>query len=476
MGRSANITYRLPCAVIVISGTVRRTLDKDRDPGQTVDGVRAELVSKTVQVRHQADDGSDRTVTVKGGWFFQYKSSFSLQEEGRFRKASAESSGPVAELISAGATLAGVALAAAKVTFEAAEGRTVEKRRRDNYKMAYEEVAGERAALAGERGRLRAKLRALEAALIDDPGNSATLRPQLQALRETERLLDERIAVLDAHYAAWLATRVTSVDDQFELAVRLADLPVTVEDADAKFGGKALSDTSPGAVPDDPGELWRRYGLAMLATWARNRADTDQVAAAEPDDLVAREAEPVTISVVEHVSGQPVVTSRSRHLVADTRSPLRVYRLERSWFGRRSLALSFSENGYLSGVEAEGAAALGAAAKALAGTPTAAASGVESVTTLQSGLATARQAGLAAQLTRVKSQVELRQQEVLAAGLDVTADDAARLARLNQLKEIFEAQTAIRDVDPSLVIAAKAAAAGDLGWYSAAEQPRSSAE
>ena len=471
MGRSTKITYRLPCAVTVISGTVRRTLDKDRDVGKTLDGMRAELVSKTVQVRHQADDGSDRTVTVKGGWFFQYKSSFSFQEDGRLTKASSETTGAGTELISAGATLAGVALAAAKVTFDAAEERKVEKRRRDSYKMAYDEVAAERTVLAAERTRLRTKLRELEAALIDDPGDSTTLRPQLQALRETQRLLDERIAALDAHYAAWLAGRVTSVDDQFELVVRLVDLPATIEDADAKFGGKALSDASPGAVPDDPGDLWRRYGLAVLAKWERMRASTDQVVRTESDDLVAREAEPITISVVEHVSEQPVVTSRSRHLVADARSPLRVYRLNRSWFGRRSLAISFSENGYLSGVDAEGAAALGEAAKALAGTPAALGSGVESVTKLQSGLATARQAGLTAELSRVKSQVELRQQEILAAGLDVTAGDAARLARLNQLKEIFEAQTAIKDVDPSLVAAAKAAVVEDLSWYSAPEQP-----
>lgn len=470
MGRSTKITYRLPCAVIVISGTVRRTLDKDRDVGKTLDGMRAELVSKTVQVRHQADDESGRAVTAKGGWFFQYKSSFSLQEDGRLTKASSETTGAGTELISAGATLAGAALAAAKVTFGAAEERRVDKRRKDSYKMAHEEVATERSALAEERTRLRMKLRELEAALIDDPGESATLRPQLQALRETQRLLDERITALDAHYAAWLAGRVTSVDDQFELVVRLADLPATIEDADTKFGGKALSDTSPGA-PEDPGHLWKRYGLAVLAKWARRRADTDQVATTEPDELAAREAEPITISVVEHVSEQPVVTSRSRHLVADTRSPLRVYRLKRSWFGRRSLAISFSENGYLSGVDAEGAAAFGEAAKALAGTPATLESGVDSFTKLQSGLATARQAGLAAELSRVKSQVEQRQQEILAAGPDVTAGDAALLARLKQLKEIFETQTAIKDVDPSLVATVKAAAVEDLSRYSAPEQP-----
>ena len=124
----------------------------------------------------------------------------------------------------------------AKVTFDAAEERKVEKRRKDSYKMAYDEVAAERTALAEERTRLRTKLRELEAALIDDPGDSATLCPQLQALRETQRLLDERIAALDAHYSAWLGGRVASVDDQFELVVSLVDLPATIEEADAKFG------------------------------------------------------------------------------------------------------------------------------------------------------------------------------------------------------------------------------------------------
>jgi hypothetical protein len=461
MGRSTKITYRLPCAVIVISGTVRRTLDKDRDPRKTIGDMRPEMVSKTVLVRHQADDGSGQTVTIKGGWFLQYKSSFSFQEDGRLTQASSETTGAGTELISAGATLAGTALAAARVTFGPDDERTAAKQRKDVYKREYEDVADERTALAGEQTRLRLKLRELETKLIDNPGDSAVLRPQLQALRETQRLLDERIAVLDAHYAAWLAGRVTTVDDQFELVVKLADLPATAEEAEKQFEGSALSDTSPGAAPASLGELWTRYGLAVLARWERPR---------EASDLVTREAEPVTISVVEHVSGQPVVTSRSRHLVADARSPLRVYRLERSWFGRRSLALSFSENGYLSGVDAEGAASLGEAAKALAGVPAALASGVDSFTKVQGGLTSARQAGLTAEVSRVKSQVELHQQEILAAGVNVTAGDAARLERLKQLKEILDAQAAIKDVDPALVTAAKDAAGADLAWYSGPEQ------
>jgi hypothetical protein len=93
MGRSTKITYRLPCAVIVISGTVRRTLDKDRDPRKTIGDMRPEMVSKTVLVRHQADDGSGQTVTIKGGWFLQYKSSFSFQEDGRLTQASSETTG-----------------------------------------------------------------------------------------------------------------------------------------------------------------------------------------------------------------------------------------------------------------------------------------------------------------------------------------------------------------------------------------------
>ena len=57
--------------------------------------------------------------------------------------------------------------------------------------------------------------------------------------------------------------------------------------------------------------------------------------------------------------------------------------------GSRYLDLSFSANGYLTGVGVEGVAALGETAKALGETPAEVASGVDSYTGIQSRLASA---------------------------------------------------------------------------------------
>lgn len=469
MGRQTQFTYRLPCAVAVVSGTVRRVTDLD--VGTALGDTRAELLNKTVEIRHQADDAFVVTGTVKGGWFFQYKASFAMKEDGRLTKASSEATGAGAEVISAGATLTGFAMAAAPVVFDPS-AQELEMKRKAAYLADHEDVAKERTSLAKRRDDLRTKIGVLEDALIADSGSAMALRPQLQALRETERLMSERIATLDVHYSVWLAGRRTTIDEEFEFVIPLAELRETLEDVTTAHG-VALSDKESKGIPSTAGDLWRRYGLAVLLAWTRTRTRQPQapVASAASTKVLAREAEPVVIKVVEHQNERPVITSTSRHLVADATSPQHEYELKRTFFGRRSLAISFSDNGYLSGLDAEGAAVLGEAAKSLSGAPAALGSGVDSFNKLSSGLTTARQAGLTSELARVKAEVELRQQRLVAAGLDVTTGDATRLARLTQLKDILEAQTAIKGTDPALVAALKEAAGHDLDWYTAPEQP-----
>jgi hypothetical protein len=65
----------------------------------------------------------------------------------------------------------------------------------------------------------------------------------------------------------------------------------------------------------------------------------------------------------------------------------------------------------------------------------------------------------------VKSEVELREQRLLAAGLDATGADAVELKRLEQLQGILEAQTKIRASDAGLVAELAKRAGGDLAWY-----------
>lgn len=458
MARETTITYRLPRAVMVITGTVRRTRDLDLHPGMTLAQMPTQLISHAVEVRHEAEPGDCLTVRARGGWLFQYKASFTASEDGRLTKATAEATGAGSELISAAASVAGVVLVAAGVALGAEEDAHV-----TSYEEAHAAEIEERAALIANRSQARIKLQALMAQVIEDPALAESLAPKLRQLREIQRRLDERIQALDTLYKAWLATRVTSVDEQFEVIAPLAKLPGSLEAATHTFGPPNSASSS--QPPTELEHLWKFYGLTVLAVWNSQRPPQKPL---DPDmnRVFARLAEPVRLSVIEHMEGVPVVTKQYRTLVADECSPVLSYELKRTLFGRRSLDLSFSTNGYLTGVAVEGAAMLGEAAKAISGAPAAFASGVDSYVKAQAGITSAQRAGLEARLAQVKAEVGLRQQELLAQGLELTEDDAARLERLKQLQGILDTQSAISKADPSLVAALQEQSGTDLAWYS----------
>lgn len=113
------------------------------------------------------------------------------------------------------------------------------------------------------------------------------------------------------------------------------------------------------------------------------------------------------VSIVEYQQGVPVVTASSRHLVMDDRSKTEYFLLEKSLFGRRSLALTFNDDGIVTGVAVEGAPSLAEAASAVGQLPTAVASGLGSLNTTVSGVAAAR---------RAAQEAEERQLNVAASG------------------------------------------------------------
>ena len=446
MARTTTISYRLPRAVLVISGATRRTHDSVVNGDKLLADMPAKLVSHVIEVRHGAEPGTARTVTVRGGWLFQYTASFTTTEDGRLTKASSEATGAGSDLVSAGATLAGVALAVRRASVT--EGAP------DPHEVAYGEKhraeQAERKELGLQRTRARQKQQALMTQMIDDPSVADVVGPQLWAIRDVQGALDERIQALDAVYEAWKTTCVTTLDEQFEVVVELGGLPTSLEGLEQSLGAPA-SETQESGPPKSLNDLWRRFGFTVVASWERRDDSTDKTPPTNDQKLVARIAEPVTLQVVEFLQETTVVTSRCTALVADKHSAVAEYELRRTLFGRRSLDVSFSTNGYLTGVAVEGTSALGEAAKALAGAPAGIASGVDSYTKVQTGVASARRAGLDARLAQAKAEVALRQQEVTAAGLDVTSADAARLEQLKQVQAILDAQSAIAKVDPSLV-------------------------
>jgi hypothetical protein len=305
MARTTTISYRLPRAVLVISGATRRTHDSVVDPDKLLKHMPAKLVGHAIEVRHGAELGTPRTVTVRGGWLFQYKANLSTTEDGRLVKATTESTGAGSDLVAAGATLAGVLLAVRRGphTDEATDPHEAA------YGEAHKAEQDERTELAGKRTLAREKERGVMGALIDDPGKAEVLGPQLRSLRDIQRALEERIRALDAVYEAWKASCVTTVDEQFEVVVGLSDIPTGAEGLPDKWGAPA-SDPQASGPPTSLQDVWCRFGFTVVASWERQRATADQTPPADGAKLFARVAEPVTLQVVEHIHGNTVVTSR----------------------------------------------------------------------------------------------------------------------------------------------------------------------
>jgi hypothetical protein len=455
MSNPTTISYRLPRAELVVSGTVRRTRDTILG-GPPLAQQPAALVSHIFALRHVAGPGS-YDVTLPRGWLRAFKGSFSYTPDRRLTAASAESTGQVGTILTAAATITGAVVAAGVALDDQSADDPVKKRYGDENQQVqnrHEQIVQ----LLDRVG--QAELEVTDRALTD-PADTPMLAARWDLLQRVRQSLESELSVLGAHFDAWHAGLTETVDEVFEFAVPLTALETSVGPL-----GSACSQESP-KVPENLGELWTRYGVGVTAAWATGRGSQNVPVEPSSSQIATRVPDLVTLSVIEHRHGEAVVTASERHLVVDDYSQVKCFTLDKSRFGRRSLALTFDDQGMLTGVAVEGSASLADAASAAGQLPGAFSSGVSSLNTAVSGLATARRAAQDAQLAQVKQQVDLEQQKITQAGLLATAADAARLQRLQQLQAILTTQTAISQADPRLVSLLGTGTGPDLDWYQA---------
>lgn len=453
------ISYRLPCAELVVSGTVRRTRDTITDVAPLA-SQRAILVSHAFAVRHVVSRDK-YSVTLPGGWLRAFKGSFSFTSDRRLAGTAAESTGYAGTILTAAATVAGAALGLRTVgtgTGVALDGDAPADPAEEKYREAHPAVSERRGQIAQLLERFQeAQLEAARQILDGSPDAHAVRWDLLQRVKQS---LESERDLLDAHFAAWRAGTIETVDEAFEFAVPLSELRGSAGQPDA-----ACSEESPES-PKTLHHLWTQYGVGVAASWGDGRGGQQVNVHPTSSQIATRIPDRVTLSVVEHQHGVPVVTASSTHLVMDDYSEVEYFTLEKSLFGRRSLALTFDGDGVVTGVAVEGAASLAQAASATGQLPAAIDGGIGSLNTAVSGLATARRSAREAELAQVKQQVELAQQRVTAAGLHATAADAARLQRLQQLRTLLDTQAAISKADPRLV-ASLPNPGTDPDWYQA---------
>jgi hypothetical protein len=307
--------------------------------------------------------------------------------------------------------------------------------------------------------------------VADGRGDPAALR----RVRSLIAAVDEQRVAAELHFRTWRRLQIEEVETTFELRVPLVAIPKSVAEAEWAGGG-TLKD---GGVPTSLRELWERYGVGVEARNITPDPPTEQgeplfesrqdrpihLAGTERDHVYTRVPEIVEMRVVKPASSGVVEVGRSRHVVADDRSLIRSYKLETSRLGEKSLSLEFDGDGFVSGIGVEGSSALAAGLAAAAGVTDGFTSGVEGGTKAYNAVRAAGRASIDAELARLKSETETRQQQLLVSELDATAKDSTELKRLTQLQSILDAQTKISGTDPDLVEKLAARAGGDLGWY-----------
>ncbi len=454
--------YRLPLSRLLVCGVLRRSVDRALQPDADLARVAAQLVSYSIEPTTVAD-GTELTAHLGRSWLFATKNTFSLTSDGRLSSASVESTGQLGEVAAAAGQLLG---AAAAVALGDAP---------DPHFIAYEVI---HPASAARITRLRQALAALGAALDaeytaatenTDPGNART-SGRIARLERLVEGLERRLAAAEAPFEAWMSQQVVTVDTYFSFVVELADIPGSAPQAAPR-----PADTF--TPPVDLDTLWSEYGVTVVARWQSVRATKAWSRPAQPTErrkaaqarrtLYARCADTVELDTVCCLQGVTTVKTTTRADVADSYSTHREIPLRRSLFGRRSVGVLFSAEGFLTGLSSEGDAALGRAAHAAAALPGSVQTGLEGVTKLRTASAAARRATIDSQLAATKAALDLEQARTSLTGAQLTSQDAARLARLTQLKAIYESQLALTGPDPDLTAWAR----GQVELLGTADEP-----
>jgi hypothetical protein len=431
MSTTNTIEYKLPLTVARLTATV--TVTEDQLNGNSTKAV-GDASLATV-----GDPRDTYKVKIVNKPLNDLSVDLALTDDMRLTSASSESTGQVGTVVTkalgAAATIIGIAAAAALAAPE-----DVDKK--------YEE---EHEDLAHLRNRYRTVLSELAeqlATISEDIANpNADDRPRLMAslklLRSVRADVEAELARLDKHFEAWRATKLTTRTE-----LRTSDLPTDILPAttDGTLAWANLSDKCAAA--------WTELGV-MITMDAIEPSPTATAPGDKDEGIWVRVPRPVIWRLwARDVDGD----NEKAHLVREGTAVLvdknckhEFVSFRRSWWARRSIKVEFSDAGILKKFETAATSSAAAAATALGEASGAISAGLENASKIGSTWQGLRDSTSERRLTQLKTQVELKEQEIKAAGLAATEAQSAELERLKQEVAINEAHA---DLDPATLEAA----------------------
>jgi hypothetical protein len=260
----------------------------------------------------------------------------------------------------------------------------------------------------------------------------------MMELRQLESVLPSLEAELDrlvTHFKTWRASKITTRTETYQRCFNLDTLRganVNVTANDVVFAGSAHQSVR---------AAWNQLGVAV--TMRQPGVPKDSIDTAT-NEILVRIPRREIISVYEKgEDGKPVLREEKPHLVMDSACEVEVIALRKSAWAKRSTTLGFSELGGVTTYKHQADAAAAAAADTLGALPGTVSGSLEQAVKIRTQVAALRSSELDRQLDQAKKRVELKQQELTAAGLKATEKDAAELERLKQQAEMADKRKAL---------------------------------
>jgi hypothetical protein len=437
------LNYALPLSRLSIESDVTVTNDSVLDEEKSTP-----LTTVSLEVGAAS---RDQTLEATTSFFRDTAIQLDLTDDGRLTSTALESTGELGKVV-VGVVGFGVAAVGAAAHLMMMEGRP---------KAATDKVEDEFAKANPDVARLRSGYIDLIAETTGQIAEIATQLPNADA--SMKRKLIDRLGYLEGllpvlrgeleklneTFRAWRATTVVTRHESHQLFIDLDEAQtkgVTVT------GGQVdLSNASRAART-----AWNDLGVAIVVESPCSPPTNPVSAAKRKDAVLVRIPRQTTVSIYGKASdGRAVLRERKIHLVMDSCCETREIGLRKSLWTKRSVTLGFDELGALTSFKRQSDSAAAAAATTLGSLPATVADSLEAAGKIRSGLASLRAGGVEEELSRVKTEVELKQQELARAGLAATQKDHDELERLKQRAEILEQRkkihedTAIPVTDPA---------------------------
>ncbi len=460
-----HIAYYLPLSSVRFTGTVTCRRDEALETDE-----KCVAATCSADVFVAADHATELKLKIEHGFFRDTNFSFERSEDGRLSSTSAELTGEAGKFVTgvlgvavtaAGAAIGGLpgaavggALAAGAVKAQRREVTqsddtklTPQQRVEHKYGTTYPEMADLRKQYAALATTLPKRIADLTAQLAENPEERLATLGQLRAVQQALNLARAELDILNHHFATWRSSTIKSRTKSFEFAVSLDEL--TEAGTTIKEGAPDLLKECSGQTAAKVKDIWETLGAFVTVEDIDARvAQPDNNAGATKTDeteVLMREPRNVRISLYKKDDSDRAELVQSKtYLVVDAGCRERAIRLpKKRLFGKRTSALKFSPGGALTSFSS-GETSAGASIGELAGSlPSTVASGLEQSTKLWDSVSSLRSKALDERLATLKKQVELKQNEITAAGLEATESDAAELERLKQQAAILDNQKAI---------------------------------